>query len=248
MNVFPDNTLTHFKTQLAVPLHLEGSWVCGLSEIFFPRTWPNITEESQITIRGKHTLDLDALAEDIVFTFGLPTGYYQTEQDLVGTLNDNIGRYFQDKDEPHVKFDFMKRAQRIQVKIKHDASVTLQGPVATILGFQPDQEIVESMVAPRGFDPAAGMNAIYIYSNLIQPQLVGDVHVPLLRIVPVLRDSGSLMYHQYDKPHYHALSCKSFQVVEIDIRDDKGRPVSFERGHVVVTLHFKRQDEGTLLL
>ena len=48
---------------------------------------------------------------------------------------------------------------------------------------------------------------------------------------------GDLIHRLYTTPQYIQVSRKEFNIVEIDIRDDTGRPVPFEFGKVVVTLH-----------
>ena len=47
----------------------------------------------------------------------------------------------------------------------------------------------------------------YIYTDIVQNQLLGDVKAPLLRLVPV--KEGKLTYVHYDRPHF--LSIKSKQ-------------------------------------
>ena len=41
-------------------------------------------------------------------------------------------------------------------------------------------------------------------------------------------------------PQYVPVRTKSFESVEILLRNDAGEPVPFERGKVVVTLHFRQ--------
>jgi hypothetical protein len=41
-------------------------------------------------------------------------------------------------------------------------------------------------------------------------------------------------------PHYKKLVTTDFDTIEIDIRDEHGCKVSFEKGTVIVTLHFKK--------
>ena len=38
----PENTLTHFATQLSHPVHLQGQWEVGVAEMQYPNTWHNI--------------------------------------------------------------------------------------------------------------------------------------------------------------------------------------------------------------
>ena len=55
----------------------------------------------------------------------------------------------------------------------------------------------------------------------------------------ILPDILALIHRLYATPQYVPVSRKEFNTVEIDIRDDTGRPVPFEFGKVVATLHFR---------
>ena len=43
----------------------------------------------------------------------------------------------------------------------------------------------------------------------------------------------------YETIQYSPVQRKYFDVIEVDIRDNVGRKVSFQTGKVVVTLHFR---------
>ena len=51
---------------------------------------------------------------------------------------------------------------------------------------------------------------------------------------------GDLIHRLYTTPQYVSVSKKEFNTLEIDIKDDTGRPVPFEFGLVVAILHFRR--------
>ena len=76
--------------------------------------------------------------------------------------------------------------------------------------------------------------------------MVGDAQVPLLRIVPVEGRDGEMITRVLDPIQYCPLLQRQFQTVEIDIRDDTGSIVPFERGRVVVTLHSRKRKELSL--
>ncbi|GFT78283.1 uncharacterized protein TNCV_4451421 [Trichonephila clavipes] len=44
MHFFPENKISHFKTQLPSSVYLNGEWEVGLSEIIFPHSWLNVNE------------------------------------------------------------------------------------------------------------------------------------------------------------------------------------------------------------
>jgi hypothetical protein len=63
----------------------------------------------------------------------------------------------------------------------------------------------------------------------------------LIQVVLVIR--SSVLNSLYV---YCALVEPNFQTVEIDIRDDTGVKIPFERGRVVVTLHCRKRKESYL--
>lgn len=75
----------------------------------------------------------------------------------------------------------------------------------------------------------------------MEPHIVGDALVPLLRILPIRGKNGDLITRTYENIIYYPVQQKRFDTVELDIRDDTGRSVSFERGKVVATVHFRRR-------
>jgi hypothetical protein len=76
--------------------------------------------------------------------------------------------------------------------------------------------------------------------------MVGDAHVPLLGIVPAEGRDGEMITRVLDPIQYCPLLQRRFQTMEIDIRDDAGSIVPFERGRVVVTIHCRKRKEFSL--
>jgi hypothetical protein len=76
--------------------------------------------------------------------------------------------------------------------------------------------------------------------------MVGNAQVQLLRIVPVEGRNGEMITRVFDPIQYCPLWQKRFQTVDIDLRDDTGSIVPFERGRVVVILHCRKRQEFSL--
>ena len=70
-------------------------------------------------------------------------------------------------------------------------------------------------------------------------KLYGEIKAPRLRVVDAAGNFDDLIHRLYTTPQYFPVSRKQFNTVEIYIRDDSGRPVPFEFGKVVLTLHFR---------
>jgi hypothetical protein len=146
------------------------------------------------------------------------------------------------------KFDmgFSEMNHKINMKVEKDCQVITSPLLQSMLGFRqaifPAGEYVSDWVA----DVKKGLNSLYVYFPLVEPRMVGDAQVPLLRIVPVEGRDGEMITRVFDPIQYYPLLQRRFQTVEIDIRDDRGFIVSFERGRVVVTLHWRKRKEFSL--
>ncbi|GBM86818.1 hypothetical protein AVEN_47494-1 [Araneus ventricosus] len=113
-----------------------------------------------------------------------------------------------------------------------------------MLGFVPTEIVsnhpnVETVVeSPLVADPCAHYRALFLYTDIVEPQIVGDVFAPLLRIVNVTGSDGEMVCVQYDRPHYIPLSRKIIDTIEIVVRTHR---TPFERGRSYVKLHLKQK-------
>ena len=96
-----------------------------------------------------------------------------------------------------------------------------------------------SYTAERVCDLQRGFYSLFVYCDVVEPTVVGDFKVPLLRTVNIDGREGLIVSRIYQNIQYVPLHRKQFDTIEIDIRDDVGRKVPFERGKVIVTLHFR---------
>ena len=88
-------------------------------------------------------------------------------------------------------------------------------------------------------DPNRGFSSLYVYCDAAESIPVGDIKAPLLRMVVADENFGDMIHKLYTTPQYVPVSKNKFNTLKIDIRNDTGRPVPFEFGKVVATLHFR---------
>ena len=83
---------------------------------------------------------------------------------------------------------------------------------------------------------------MFVYSSLVQNTTVGDVQVPLLRIVPVGGDVGDYRNETFEDRQYIPLQSHTFNTIAVLIGDRFGKRVKFNHGSapVILVLHFKR--------
>lgn len=231
-NYFPENTISHFITRLPTPIELRGEWEVGLTEFIYPHTWYNVNESNNL----------------IGFDFGdgkyegrrIPPGFYETVPDILKAI-------FIKKMENKIKFTYTSTTKRVTVNVKKKAKVILENGLAQMLGFDSreiestDNNIEKTEISLLVADPCAHYRVLMLYSDIVEPQIVGDVLAPLLRIVNVTGSDGEVICVTYDRPHYLPVSRKSFDSLEVVIRTHLGELMPFERGRSYVKLHFRQK-------
>ena len=85
------------------------------------------------------------------------------------------------------------------------------------------------------------IKALFVYTDIIEHQNVGDTYVPLLRAVAIDNAVrfGEYVNRIYTTPHYVSVNKKNFNSVEIDIKTDYSERIHFGIGKVYVQLHFR---------
>jgi hypothetical protein len=140
-------------------------------------------------------------------------------------------------------FNYDRLTGYIRLVINHpNLSITLKGDLAHCLGFEDGKIYRDSQKAHRIADIAVGFHSLYVYTDIIEPQLVGDSIVPLLRVVDFSKKGPGNTSVIYKSPYYIPLIRHIFDNIEINIRQDDGRAVPFRRGKSVVVLHFRKNE------
>ena len=120
-----------------------------------------------------------------------------------------------------------------------------------ILGIDYRKNIIEidDKIVVVGDFPANLCNALptnlLVYTDICETWVTGDVSTRLLRNVALNLDQysyGSIFSKTFSSPVYVPVLCQAFETIEIDIRDQYGKPVPFDFGTSILTLHFKRVD------
>ena len=81
---------------------------------------------------------------------------------------------------------------------------------------------------------SCSLNHLYIYCDILKPQIVGNIVAPLLQIVSIQGAYTKTVNRLYITPYYVPVLKKSFASIEINIKDDQGQPIKFEYGKSIV--------------
>lgn len=229
MDVFPDNTMSHFSTKLPKRLELLGEWEVGLVEMIYPRMWNNITDDG-------NSYEYN-LGNGVKKVNSIPSGFYESVNEIIDQFEKNI----------KIKLAYNKLSKKVKLQLTNGATLRLSKGLAESLGFDHNETLGENIIPPNTIfiespfvaDPNVDLHLLYIYTDIIQPEMVGGIVAPLLRILTVKGKDGEMVHAQFERPHYLPLSRKNIESIEIVIRTHSGRYVSFERGKLIVKLHFR---------
>jgi len=117
---------------------------------------------------------------------------------------------------------------------------------ARILGLKPltntkyeKVELRKTLIFP--FSPELNIvNSLYIYTDVIENDIVGDTLVPLLRTVNFSGEAGTVIHEIFTRCYYKRVNRTNIPSIEIQINSETGKEVKFESGHVICVLHFRK--------
>lgn len=105
-----------------------------------------------------------------------------------------------------------------------------------------DQGLYYEVTADSGVDTNTMYN-MFVYCNLVENTLVGDVLVPLLRAIPIYHgDDDKYVGKNFNRIRYRPLARNFFECIEIQLADDTGELVNFQYGKAILTLHVKKRN------
>lgn len=232
MSYFPNNTTSNFFTKLPKTIKLEGEWVVGLAEFNYPCTMFNVQDHENILYITKNGM---------TFKSSIPAANYDNVTHFLQSFNEN------DLIKENVIFQYDEISKLAAVSILNRNEIlamTLAPKLGLQLGFEPQTNIVKYKSGKYPVNLNLGLpSQIFIYSDIIEPQIVGDIMTSLLRIVPLDPTKytyGAFKMNIFSPTHYLPVMRREFDIIEIDIRTSIGDRVPFQFGTACVKLHFKR--------
>ena len=227
LDYFPHNSLSSFTTKLATPLHLRGDWEVALVDVIYPHSWLNVNSQN-----NKYSF---ILRDQVMSAGRLPAGQYTDPQTICDALNESLPGSLKN----NALFMVNHTTCKVEARIKPETKINLSEGLAQLLGFS-QKTLIDDTEASFLPDINGGLFALYVYTDIIENQRVGDVSAPLLRIVPTNpKKAGLVITHSYQLPHYLPVKTNYIDTVQVDIRSDFGEKIPFESGKVVVKLHFR---------
>jgi len=266
MDYYPQNTTANYITHLASTVDLtNGEWEIALVEAHYPCTFETVSEnDAQIFVYTSHPIadkeasaasrkrrSADAAAFLTTFvgpkdkvvsveTMQLAPGNYKTIFELISALNKLP--FMND----YAMFKYEARSDKVEIATDETVmQIVLSPGLAIMLGFDPTEtDLKTNNRSVRPVDILATVPAhMYVYCDLVEPQMVGDTLAPLLKIVnmdTIAYKYGAHKQVHFNDPHYLPLVKGAFESVEVDLRDIKGDRLRFQFGASCMKLHLRR--------
>lgn len=262
---FASNSIGNYVTKLARRIKLDGKWEVALMELSYTKSWYNLSFPEKMSIYDKQFEKIATLVleegyyniSDLIQSMndGFSLLADEMEPPLV-EFNKHSGKVHilpgKSKEKGYLYpffsenicnmlgiTDTYRRIFNRKTKVKRD--------VVTLVKYL-EQDIGDDQVFTKGYnlvgdtpiDISGGYHSFYLYTDIIEPMLVGDSYTKLLRTIEVPdKPFGTQIVIKYNNPQYQPLLYHEIETVEIDIKDDTNKTVPFKFGRVIATLHFR---------
>jgi hypothetical protein len=225
------NNAGHFKIHFNHVMNLPGKWEVALSEVHIPMSMKNIRKpdnEVHVMVDKKCTL------------YHIPEKFYSDNYVFIEELNKQFKKEFhltlQNNGLVTTKF-FEKSAENVDYILP----ISLKRQLGYADGTKFDGKDAHAVFPPninRGLP-----QSLHLLTNIIKPQIVNNQFENLLKIIPInVHEFQFGCNHSITFPRhsYLPLAHEKFDVIEMDIRDENMKKVSFEFGVSTVVLHFRQ--------
>ena len=242
-NAHSSNTSAKFVTALSRIIELKGEWEVALNEIGLPCIW-NVRGQDYWFRWNDHHIRLQDGHYDGIMTVLKHIGdriNHASRKDWPKTCNVySPDSWWRDSECDFNIFLHGSNLVYFEFRSKKPQSLQFSPALANVLGLEKqiylNPVIIESTRPSQIHIPTTAC----IYTDIIQPVMVGDTNVQLLRSVILDSKQNERQLKSYDSPIYVPIKKNSVQSIEVNIMSDVGEPMSFGVGESSLLLHFRR--------
>ena len=250
---------SNYRTHLSRSVQFNPSeWEVGLSEIIYSRTWHNVVD-AVVTAHCPHEGEEGEPLKFVQESCTLPVMQYNSPEHFLTVWNECITK----KCKSGIRISYDALSKHTVIKLAPGYMLELNSNLSIIAGFgeykktiihagddlpyvenDPQVNVIKARYAksPLPVNLNRLINTLYVYTDLVEPQLVGDAYVPLIRaVVDRSGEKGETVSTYYTNVHYVNVTRGAIHDVHVHITDDRGRDIPFDGGRVTVKLHFRKK-------
>ena len=248
--IYPNNEPGHFQTLLPTDLRLDGSgWMIGLARIQFPRTWPILTDSDCTFKIYKIKPSVQIIVKISEDNFVSTENFIEHINKLIEDAGSKLTTGQKAATGIHETRFKLGNHGRLVLTAYSDLGIEMSQKLQQILGLNTNRIITDSASRPTKFeiitkfsssppDVDALFNVLWVYSDIIEEQIVSDTKAPLLATVSTVQNnSDNFITYEPKTIDWLKPSGSRFQTITTSIHDITGKIVNFLYGEVIITLH-----------
>lgn len=239
------NTIGNFVTELPRKLKLSKEWKVGLVEIQYTSSWYNLKKDEEVRIVSG--VSKIPLCEWRTLKAGRYFDIYSIINEI-SALNFDL-KLTENESEPQLRANILSNKIMVREGVKNEKKCVFEFSegLSAMLGVADGYECCKFdvggsyYIAKESYDLSAGIDGLFVYSDVVDYSVVGNTRAQLLRVVKVGKEEfGERCDITYNKPFYLPLASTEISTIEIDIKDGAGEQVDFKFGKTEIILHFIR--------
>lgn len=266
---FPNNRPAHYETDLMAPLHLEGPWEVSLIDIMYPHSWNNLSKPITMVIQyiewvnGIDEVKMLPQIEIKPQYFETPDVFCHRLNRLVSNLlteitklllmGKDVVRFSYDGNDDRITISSeVLNADNKRICIGFTEKAIMQrmlGIDAEIKSAFGEAGVLDTIVIKKNKPAVANrppefdaFPLMFVYTDLIQYQLIGDIKAPILAVLPVSGKAGEQVYWNCNPQSFIPLAKSEIRTVEIRLCTETGETFPIiGNGKVITRLNFRRR-------
>ena len=126
-----------------------------------------------------------------------------------------------------------------------NVKVELSETLVKLLGFTKTSVFTKgTRIAADIYNLQLSLSSLWVYTDIVEPTIVGDSVANLLRIIPVentAKVGRRTVVRLYERPHYLKIMNNNIGMVEIEVTTSHGLSPILFKDLIVAKLHFRRR-------
>ena len=249
--IYPNNTTSVFSIQLPSTKVLDDNYKVSLNSINIPNKFTTFICKDE---RLRSFVYKTGTAPSIPLIFSQNVCY--TPNSIVAEINAFLSTH----NKGEAKIDHLGR---LVINTKEECVLAIGFDVANVLGYQtglispksvaydnkymfiksfsenpPNVIVFESPINVNYYRP----NYFVVYSNIVQPSIIGNMFSPILKIVPIVDAKEAYKLHDFKIREFYNIPNSDVNEIKMEIRTHDGELVNFVSDqHIVMNLQFTNE-------
>lgn len=132
--------------------------------------------------------------------------------------------------------------QKTLLIVPPDMIITFGDKLKDLLGFVKDKFESGTYASEYNLELSAGITEVYVYTDIINPSLVGNAYASILKIVPIANEKSEQIVKHFAVPLYFTVKKHHFDTIHIELRTSQGTPIKFISGKTSLVLSFRKRN------